>query len=60
MTYGIYNLLMNIVGLACVAILIAFVFVRLIAILLAFTSDTECTGDCEQGRRCTCERKKDE
>jgi hypothetical protein len=58
MTYGIYNTLMNIVGIACIAILVAFVFVRLIAILLAFTTNTECTGDCDQGRHCACEEKK--
>lgn len=59
MTYGIYNLLMNILGIACIAILVAFVFARIIYMLFSFVSKSECTGECNQGRNCTCQEKKD-
>ena len=61
MTYGFWYLLTNIfyvvLAIAAVTVVVGFI----ITFLLTFMpqSNSKCTGDCDQGRRCTCEEKKD-
>lgn len=58
MTYGFWYMLTNIfyvvLAIAAVTVVVGFI----ITFLLSFMPKSSCNGDCEQGRRCTCEEKK--
>ena len=57
MSYGLWQLFTEIfyvvVAIGAVAVLVGSV----VSVLFTFMPKSRCTGDCEQGRRCTCEEK---
>lgn len=60
MTIGLWQLLLHFFyGFVLVAAVVVIVG-AIIAYLLRFVPETQCTGDCDQGRRCTCGEKQDD
>ena len=57
MTYGFWYLLTNILYLVLVVAAVVVIVGSVITFLLTFMPENKCNGDCEQGRRCTCEEK---
>ena len=57
MTYGLWNMFVTIFYVVLAIGAVVVIIGSLITFLLTFVPKSNCNGDCEQGRRCTCEEK---
>jgi hypothetical protein len=58
MDYGLWQIFITLIGMVFMIALIVGIVGGIITYLLTFVPKSNCNGDCEQGRRCTCEEKK--
>ena len=57
MDYGLWQMFITLIGVVFMIALIVGIVGGIITYLLTFVPQSKCNGDCEQGRRCTCEEK---
>jgi ABC-type protease/lipase transport system fused ATPase/permease subunit len=58
MTYGLWNIMVTILYVVLAIGGVVVIMGAVVSFLLTFIPESKCNGDCEQGRRCTCEEKK--
>ena len=60
MSYGLWQLATYFFYIVLLIAAVSVIMGTLIRFLLSLLAEkSECTGDCDQGRRCTCKEKKD-
>ena len=61
MSYGFWQLATYLFYIVLLIAAVSVIMGTLISFLLALLAEkSECTGDCDQGRRCTCKEKRNE
>jgi peptidoglycan biosynthesis protein MviN/MurJ (putative lipid II flippase) len=56
MTIGLWNLLLSMFYGVVVVAAVVVVVGSILQLLVAFVPQSKCTGDCDQGRHCTCDK----